>query len=184
MHVQVPLDEHDCSGQWPHSWFSRATGCVHNRPTINIIYISDDLLHTRYTVDSVIEGCSMRKNKKLMSMARVWFHNAVSLWFSVRLTIVFHSRLGAHGTGNIKLLKLFLKLYLDKIWQISHTNPKVTVILLFRYKIDFLVNSCLDTDPAGRDFMKEHTFSGLFVFLWKSVWSDHVLHHIRTCLDR
>jgi len=135
-------------------------------------------------VESVIEGCSMRKNKKLMSMARVWFHNAVSLWFSVRLTIVFHSRLGAHGTGNIKLLKLFLKLYLDKIWQISHTNPKVTVVLLFRYKIDFLVNSCLDTDPAGRDFMKEHTFSGLFVFLWKSVWSDHVLHHIRTCLDR
>ena len=60
------------------------------------------------------------------------------IWFSVPLTIVFHSRLvGTYGTPNIQLLKINCKLYFDKMWLMSHTNPKVTEVLLFR--ISFLV---------------------------------------------
>ena len=60
--------------------------------------------------------------------------------------MVFHSRLvGTFGTGNIRLLIIKYKLYLDKLWQMSHTNPKVTELLLFRYRI---VKSCLDTELA------------------------------------
>ena len=35
----------------------------------------------------------------------------------------------------------------------SHTNAKVTEVLLFMKKILFLMKSSLDTDPAGRDII-------------------------------
>jgi len=40
----------------------------------------------------------------------------------------------------------------------SHTNPKVTDVLLFMESISFLMKSSNDTDPAGRD-----------VILWRNI---------------
>jgi len=40
----------------------------------------------------------------------------------------------------------------------SHTNPKVTNVLLFMESISFLMKSSLDTDPAGGD-----------VILWRNI---------------
>jgi len=128
MHTQVPLGEHNCSG------------CTVGFPGPLVVSISEQrlicqmiccILDTKSMV--WYTGAVCEKNVKSLSIASLWFHNAVSLWFSVRLTMVFHT----HGTCNIRLLIINCKLYLDKYWQMSHTNPKVTEVLLFRYRIRF-----------------------------------------------
>ena len=63
MHVQVPLDKQACSGctvDFPGPLDVSLIGA-----TISIVYLSDDMLHTRYKADGVIEGCSMRKKRKV-----------------------------------------------------------------------------------------------------------------------
>ena len=56
MHIQVPIDEHDAVAT---QLVFRVTGRAFNRATINIIYLSDGLMHTLCKDDGVIEGCRM-----------------------------------------------------------------------------------------------------------------------------
>jgi len=134
------------------------------------MYLSNDLLHSRYKVDVVKEGFQSFKVYFVNSCPWTWQYaeerkvavdgSTMRFHFgSVFRLLVLHSRLvGTHVTGNIKILIINCKLYFDKTWQMSHTNPKVTEVLLFRYRISFLLNSCLDTEPAGR-----------YIILWRNI---------------
>jgi len=156
--------------QWWHSLFSRITGRVHNRVMKDIVRLSDVRLHTWYTIDGVIPKISpkwsMRKNEKSRSIASRWFHKAVSLWLRARFTSVFHSRLvGTWRLDESKLLIMACKLHFNKIWEMSHTNPKVTEVLLFMKSLNFLMKSFLDTDPTDRDIILWRNIS-----FWESIF--------------
>ena len=91
------------------------------------------------------------ENKTFPHFVTIKYSHVSSGGLELLSSVVFHSRLvGTYGTGIVKLLIINCKLYFDKIWQMSHTYPKVTEVMLFRYRISFLVNSCLDTEPSGR----------------------------------
>ena len=45
-----------------HSWFSRVTDRVHSRAITNMVSLCMELLHTVYTIEGSMVGCSIRKN--------------------------------------------------------------------------------------------------------------------------
>jgi len=110
-----------------HSWFSRVTDRVHRRAITNMVSLCMELLHTLYTIEGSMVGCSIRKNIKSLLADILWSHSSVSHRRIELFTFDFHSYLeGITCNGDSRLFAMSCKLYLNNILHISGIKPNVT----------------------------------------------------------